>query len=46
MLSRIEKTLLPSYDNKYEESTDTDMRYVYHIWRDSLMEDLIKKILK
>ena len=46
MLSRIEKTLLPSYDNKYEESTETDMRYVYHVWRDSLMEDLIKKILK
>ena len=47
MLSRIEKTRLPSYDHHYEEKdTGTDMRYVYHIWRDTLMEDLIKKLLK
>ncbi len=47
MLSRIEKTLLPSYEYKYEKNdTGADMRYVYHIWRDTLMEDLIKKLLK
>lgn len=47
MLSRIEKTRLPSYDHHYEEKdTCTDMRYVYHIWRDTLMEDLIRKLLK
>ncbi|MBQ5809136.1 MAG: nucleoside hydrolase [Clostridia bacterium] len=46
MLSRIEKTLLPSYEHKYEENTGADMRYVYHIWRDSLMEDLINKLTK
>ncbi|MBQ1211835.1 MAG: nucleoside hydrolase [Clostridia bacterium] len=46
MLSRIEKTLLPSYEHKYEENTGADMRYVYHIWRDTLMEDLIKKLTK
>ncbi len=46
MLSRIEKMLLPSYEHKYTESTGTNMRYVYHIWRDALMEDLIKKLLK
>lgn len=46
MLSRIEKTLLPSYEHKYEENTGADMRYIYHIWRDSLMEDLINKLTK
>ncbi|MBE6641009.1 MAG: nucleoside hydrolase [Ruminococcaceae bacterium] len=47
MLSRIEKTRLPSYDHHYEEKdTGTDMRYVYHIWRDTLMEDLVNKLLK
>ena len=46
MLSRIEKTLLPSYEHKYAEQTDADMRYVYHIRRDALMEDLINKLLK
>ncbi len=47
MLSRIEKTRLPSYDHHYEEKdTGTDMRYVYHIWRDRLMEDLVNKLLK
>jgi inosine-uridine nucleoside N-ribohydrolase len=46
MLSRIEKTLLPSYEHKYDENTGADMRYVYHIWRDSLMEDLINKLTK
>ncbi len=46
MLSRIEKTALPSYEHKYEESIGADMRYVYHIRRDALMEDLIKKLLK
>lgn len=47
MLSRIEKTRLPAYDHHYEEKdTGTDMRYVYHIWRDRLMEDLVNKLLK
>lgn len=47
MLSRTEKTRLPSYDHHYEEKdTGTDMRYVYHIWRDTLMEDLVNKLLK
>ena len=47
MLSRIEKTLLPNYEHIYEDNdTGTDMRYVYHIWRDGLMEDLIAKLLK
>ena len=46
MLSRIEKTLLPSYEHKYDENTGADMRYVYHIWRDTIMEDLIKKLTK
>jgi len=47
MLSRIEKTRLPNYEHIYEDNdTGTDMRYVYHIWRDRLMEDLIAKLLK
>ena len=44
MNSRIERVKLPDYDGKYS-SVGGDIRYVYHIKRDSLMEDLINKIL-
>ena len=47
MLSRIEKTRLPSYEHLYEDKdTGADMRYIYYIKRDTLMEDLIQKLLK
>lgn len=45
MLSRLEKTALPTYDYRY--STDHNgepMRYVYHIKRDGLLCDLVQKI--
>ena len=44
-ISRIEKTLLPDYTNHYEKlDTGAPMRYVFHIFRDALMRDLIDKI--
>lgn len=46
MLSRIEKTALPTYDGYYSYDNQGDfMRYVYCIHRDELMQDLIDKIL-
>ena len=46
MLSRIIKTPLSSYEGVYEDYADgEDMRYVYGIHRDRLMEDLFRKIL-
>lgn len=45
MLSKTVDIHLPSYENIYEKDGETyTVRYVYHINRDSLMEDLIKKI--
>lgn len=47
MLSRIEKTALPSYDFKYEsDNMGEPMRYVYHIKRDELFSDLVEKLTK
>lgn len=46
MLSRIEKTSLPTYDYHYTADPDGEpMRYVYHINRDVLLADLVKKIV-
>ena len=45
MNSRILPTLLPSYDGVYEEQPlFHDMRYVYFIKRDTLMNDLFRKL--
>jgi len=44
MNCRIEKVRLPNYSDTYEEPLELCMNYVYNIKRDSLMEDLIKKI--
>ena len=45
MLSRIEKTPIPTYDNYYAVNHNgLPMRYVYYIHRDRLLNDLIKKI--
>lgn len=45
MLSRIIPTPLPSYDNLYTlQPNGTPMRYVYHIHRDALLNDLIEKL--
>ena len=47
MLSRIEKTSLPTYDYHYTADPDGEpMRYVYHINRDVLLADLVKKIVR
>lgn len=47
MLSKIMKTRLSSYDGVYEGCDNgIDMQYVYHIYRDALMEDLFQTILK
>ncbi|MBQ2793534.1 MAG: nucleoside hydrolase [Clostridia bacterium] len=47
MLSRIEKTRLPDYAGNYEgEPIEKPMRYVYHINRDPLMNDMIDKLTK
>jgi inosine-uridine nucleoside N-ribohydrolase len=46
MLSSIVKTPLSSYEGIYEDYAEgEDMRYVYYIHRDRLMEDLFAKIL-
>lgn len=44
MNCRTEKVRLPSYDGKYEAPIDLPMTYVYHIKRDALMGDLIRRI--
>ena len=46
MLSRIIPTVVPGYDNIYEEGKGDPMTYVYHIERDALMDDLISKLTK
>lgn len=46
MASRVIPTRLPTYDGVYAaETLDCPMRYVYHINRDALMQDLIRKLL-
>jgi hypothetical protein len=45
MESRLEPLRLPNYDDIYEEADGENIRYVYHIKRDFLMTDLIKRIL-
>lgn len=45
MQSRILPTSLPSYDKLYSENPDgVPMRYVYNIYRDSLLTDLFRKL--
>ncbi len=45
MLSRIEKTPMPTYAHTYAiDENAHPCRYVYHIWRDALFADLIRKI--
>lgn len=45
MLSRLEKTALPTYDNMYSiDNLGLPMAYVYYIKRDKLLEDLFKKL--
>ena len=45
MDSRVIPTILPNYDDTYDfESSGNPMRYIYHIKRDNLMTDLVKKI--
>ncbi len=47
MESRIIPTPIPTYDNFYAENPNGHpMRYVYHIKRDNLMNDLIQKLTK
>lgn len=47
MLSRIVKVRLPEYNGNYsEEECEHYMRYIYHIKRDALMEDLINTLTK
>ncbi len=44
MFSRVENIRLPGYDGKYEQPIDLPMTYVYHINRDGLMHDMIRRI--
>lgn len=45
MASRVIQTRLPAYDGTYaSEEIACSMRYVYHINRDVLMQDLIQKL--
>ena len=47
MLSRIEDTRLSDYTQHYEPvGIGKPMRYVYHIHRDALMNDMIDKLTK
>ncbi len=45
MTSSLEKTALPTYDHAYSYDVRAPfMRYVYHIHRDALMDDLVDKL--
>lgn len=45
MQSRLSPVHLPSYDRHYAAYPDGHtIRYVYHIWRDTLMTDLMQRI--
>lgn len=45
MSSRVISTQLPSYDHLYEEEAiEKQMRYVYFVKRDALMQDMIQKL--
>ncbi|MBQ4557055.1 MAG: nucleoside hydrolase [Clostridia bacterium] len=47
MRSKVVELPLPGYDHSYEQNGKTyTARYVYHIWRDRLMQDLIQKLTK
>lgn len=47
MLSRIVPTPIPTYDNYYAiNHQGLPMRYIYHIKRDELLNDMIEKIVK
>lgn len=46
MWSRLQPTRLPGYDKCYEKEEGDVMRYVYYIFRDSIMYDLVNKITK
>jgi len=47
MLSRIVPAWMPTYDNYYSVQNDAQpMRYVYHIFRDELVNDLFEKLKK
>lgn len=47
MEDRLEHTPIPEYDHKWAFSKNRPlMRYVYHIHRDNLMEDLFTKLAK
>ena len=44
MFSRTEKCRLSDYENHYEEALDKEIAYVYHIRRNELMDDMIRRI--
>lgn len=44
MFCRTAKCRLPGYNNIYEEASDLDIGYVYHIRRNELMDDMIRRI--
>ncbi len=47
MLSDIRDARIPTYDNKYQKQlVPHPVRYVNHIWRDALMEDLFNTLTK
>ncbi len=47
MTSRILPVHIPAYDHHYTAYPDGhSIRYVYHIWRDTLMTDLMQQIAK
>lgn len=47
LMSRIVPTPIPTYDNYYAiNHQGLPMRYIYHIKRDELLNDMIEKIVK
>lgn len=44
MFGRTEKCRLSDYSNRYEAPIQKDMEYVYHIRRNELMDDMIRRI--
>ena len=45
MFSESQKRRLSDYENQYEQPLEQEMEYVYHIRRNELMDDMLRRIL-
>ena len=44
MLSRVQAAALPTYTHSYTAEGTAPCTYVYHIWRDRLLADMVEKL--